>query len=346
MQETGKRIAWIDSAKGSLIILIVLHHAVIYERAIFGDGWSHHGFQWDDLDIWLYHIRLPLFFFISGLLASGYFSGKLGKLNWRNALGYLVLYAMWSLAYLEIVPGWPEFDPGAAISTNEVLLLALGGSTLWYIWALLVCLLTAHLTRPVPVWIVALMVIGLHALAESYGELPGKIAALTRSMPFYLIGFGYPALAVLRPGDLRRGPIVLLALLIALLQWTGASAVWSEAALDLIGLGIGGALARLLTRAPEAVVAPLSWLGQRTLPIYILHFPIVAALGATTARMIGLRDPGSALVWIYAPLLTIIVVAGSLLLAQLFKWAGAGWLLAPGGPRFVRWRSRPQADRG
>ena len=62
---------WVDVAKGACILLVVLHHAVVKDLALqtpaaldpVADAW-----QW--VTMALKPVRMPLFFVLSGLVAS------------------------------------------------------------------------------------------------------------------------------------------------------------------------------------------------------------------------------------------------------------------------------------
>ena len=59
----GKRIEWIDTAKGIGLILVILGHLHI-----------------PFMTTWIYLFHMPLFFFLSGLVYSG------GKYTWKQYL--------------------------------------------------------------------------------------------------------------------------------------------------------------------------------------------------------------------------------------------------------------------
>ena len=328
MQQQRGRIAWVDCAKGAAILLIVLHHATSYETAIFGDSRTLLVFNWRNVGLFLQHIRLPLFFFLSGVAASGHLSQRAARFDWAKPRGFAVLYAFWAIALLFIVPDWPDLDIGNPASPQRLLGLLLGRSVVWYLWAILLCLLTAHATRRLPAWAVIAIALGVYALLDRQGLLAGNLPALGRSLPFYLIGFRYPALATERV-RLPKGAITAFVLFIVALKLTHVSAVWTEALLDAAGLGVGIGLARNLPEWLPRSVSPLAWTGRRTLPIYILHFPIIAAVGEASGRLIGPLPMTHPLVAIYAPALAATAVIASLALHQMMVKAGAGWLFSP-----------------
>lgn len=332
MPQTGRRVEWIDCAKGAAILLIALHHATSYETAIFGQTLTLPVFNWRNLDLFLYHVRLPIFFFVSGVAASGYLSSRQTGPNWATARGYGLLYVLWSLALFTIVPDWPNFDPGHYPTWADLTGLALGNSTVWYLWAILLCLMIGRVTLALPGWMPILFAVCAYAAIDTSGGLPGHLPALARSLPFYLLGFRYPALAT-ETRNLPRGSVAVFAAVTGLVLWSRVSAVLGNALLDLAGLGAGVVLAKQLPGRLPRLVGPLGWIGRRTLPIYILHFPIIAGVGVATVRWLGPLPMNHPLVLVYAPALAAGAVAASLLLHLAISRLGAGWMFALGGTR-------------
>jgi uncharacterized membrane protein YcfT len=332
MQQGGARIAWIDSAKGAAILLIVLHHATSYETAIFGDSHTSFVFNWRNVGLFLQHIRLPLFFFLSGVAASGHLSQRAVRLDWTKPRGFAAVYLFWGLALLCFVPDWPDFDLGYPLTLQRLAGLLIGQSVVWYLWAILLCLLAARATRMLPAWAVVGITLGLFALLDQQDLLPGNLPALGRALPLYLIGFRYPALAT-APAPLPKGAIAAFVLFIGAVELTQVSAVWTEALLDAAGGGVGLGLARKLPEWLPRSVPPLAWTGRRTLPIYILHFPIIAAAGEASVQALGPLPMTHPLVAIFAPTLAAAAVAASLVLYQVSVKVGAGWLFSLSGSK-------------
>ncbi|MDB5724251.1 MAG: pyridoxal-5-phosphate-dependent protein beta subunit [Novosphingobium sp.] len=332
MQQDRARIAWMDCAKGTAILLIVLHHATTYETAIFGDSRTHLVFNWRNVGLLLQHIRLPLFFFLSGVAASGRLSRRVTRLDWSKPRGFAALYLLWAIALLCFVPDWPNFDLSYPVTLQRLAGLLIGRSVVWYLWAILLCLLVAHATRKMPAWSVVGIALGGFALLDAQHLLPGNLPALGRALPLYLVGFRYPALAI-DPAPLPKGIIAALVVLIGAVKLTHVSVVWTEALLDAAGLGVGIGLARKLPEWLPRSVSPLAWTGRRTLPIYILHFPIIAAAGEASVQALGPLPMTHPLVAIFAPTLAAATVAASLALYQVLAKVGVGWLFSLGGSK-------------
>ncbi len=73
MTHSRKEILWINTLKGGCILLVVLHHAII---TTFAPSLHHltagllPAQGWVAFNTWLSPLRMPAFFFVSGLLAA------------------------------------------------------------------------------------------------------------------------------------------------------------------------------------------------------------------------------------------------------------------------------------
>ena len=125
MELSKKRIDWIDIAKGISIILVVYGHSGFNNVPFFGS--------------WLCVFRMPFFFFVSGLLFSGYkyetiipFVGKRVKTLYRP---YFIFSAMLMLGI------WILNDP-AYSTPGHMLRYIITGWEGWALWFIPVLSLT------------------------------------------------------------------------------------------------------------------------------------------------------------------------------------------------------------
>ncbi|HEX7784251.1 MAG TPA: hypothetical protein VF509_15725, partial [Sphingobium sp.] len=77
----------------------------------------------------------------------------------------------------------------------------------------------------------------------------------------------------------------------------------------------------------------VGWVGRRTLPIYVMHFPIIATVGGASVRFLGSLDTSHPLAIAFTPLLAAVSVGLSLALHIGLVRIGGGWLFA-----VPRWR--------
>jgi peptidoglycan/LPS O-acetylase OafA/YrhL len=95
----------------------------------------------------------------------------------------------------------------------------------------------------------------------------------------------------------------------------------------------------LAVRKWPGTIVPAQWLAHRTLPLYVLHFPVVAALSLSARNAASPWLTQSAVVAALYPLLmTAAVTLLCLLLHRLLLAGGLGWLFEP---PMKSWRRSP-----
>lgn len=117
----GKRIEWIDTAKGIGLILVILGHLHI-----------------PFMTTWIYLFHMPLFFFLSGLVYSG------GKYTWKQYLikkakSLLVPYVTYGfiiLLFYTIVNSIIGVENSLYGSTREMFKNLIIQEHFWTIWFL------------------------------------------------------------------------------------------------------------------------------------------------------------------------------------------------------------------
>jgi len=297
----GRRLNWVDRARGAAICLVVLHHATL---AALGLGLT--GDSWRILDGLLEGTRMPLLFFVSGVLAA-----RAMQRSWRDLLRGKVatlvwLYVVW-LALSSLVAALlpsarssePVADPAGAWS-SALHAFDAPDSSLWYLYVLALFTVAGRLLRRVPTVpllavavLVSVVVTSVEALAvDNY-----TWSSVGRLFPFFLAGTRLLDLVVRRVTPLPLG-----AGLLVLAASPGVSVVSRLLpdgvplpGLHLVvgGLGVLGGLV-VAARLPDvAPVRALAHLGRRTLPVYVLHELVLVA-----AAVLGLR----ALAGAHAPL--------------------------------------------
>ncbi|MFB9376470.1 acyltransferase family protein [Kineococcus gynurae] len=289
-----------DTARGAAILLVVLHHAVDHTVDLhLGRGLGAE--VWTVVNESLRLVRLPLFFFLSGMLAE-----RAVRRPWRELLPgrigtNLWLYLLWStiaFVVLALVP-LPMIGFGEDVQAWARTTLWLPVTSIWYLLALAVFVALGRALRPVPtVWL--LIVSGALSSAMASGPLvPWSFVWNDMIMLFVFFAAG------LRLADLPRrfldprprGATT------ALWVMAGAAAavvttLTGAAALPVVRLVVGavtvvGGLVLAARIAESAVGRALAAAGRDTLGVYVTHQMVLAGLLTGLAWALG--SPGQAL---------------------------------------------------
>jgi uncharacterized membrane protein YcfT len=324
---TTSRLAWADMAKAISILLLVFW-------TVAGDAVH--------LNELLIFVRMPLFFFVSGLFAyRAIVAADLGAFL-RDKIGNLVyLYALWIGVLFLTTELVAHLWWGAAIDPLRQLRIFWDPIfSIWFLYALAIAFLLARALRRVPVWIVLAGAVALYLLSVASGEWRhlAFLDRLARLFPFFWLGLVLrPLVAELVERHYAYWPAA-TAVFLALAYATYASPADHLGALTftitLVGIAALLGLARQL--AAFAWTWPLGVVGASTLAIYVTHKVTLFYLDRGL-DFLDLDASGLA----FAPA----KVAAAVVAAVLFdRWVQgrprAGWLLA------APWTLGPQARRG
>lgn len=110
------RQRWIDTVKGTAIVLVVLGHAYGLQQEY---GWQAHGL-WNDVNILLGLWRMPVFMVVAGFFVTRSLE-KYGRQYWRRRpLNMLWLFVVWTVvfavSYLLIGAVSDTLTPGAKLA--------------------------------------------------------------------------------------------------------------------------------------------------------------------------------------------------------------------------------------
>lgn len=315
---SSAREGWADSAKGMCILLVILGHAVGMYGVLGADipGWVQ--MAWNTVIMAFKPIRVPLFFLI-----SGYFAHRAIQRPWRstfrtrvgqNAYLYVLWVALLGLFFNAVIR--PDFG-GVDYSWQGVWAQLLNPvSHPWYLYALAVYFVIAKLmSRKHWMW-VATGTAAMLYLASGQPWLPLP-ANLCSGLTFFLVGAYWPAV-VRRSASQIRGKALaamLCAYLISALivRLLGISEV-SAAMLVLSIIAVPTSVA-IFSRVNQSglVTGGLQWIGQRTLPVYVMHFPLLVMVSWLTERMPFDRVPAGPANFFYLllPVLATLVAAGA-----------------------------------
>ncbi|MCW2972676.1 MAG: ycfT [Thermoleophilia bacterium] len=250
---------------------------------------------WQELSVVLQPLRMPLFFLISGWFVAGWLARPLGRFLERRVLRPWWLFAAWISVHGLV---WVVLPPIHGVNRVEQwrdvpLELVWASSGIWYLYALAAYGLVARLVRRVPTGLVlaGAAALAVAASAHPFGELDGNRYQVLGNLVFFLVGARLPGLVrTLGERAAHHGPITLLAaalfvaLSLAATQLDLRDTTGVVFALGVLGVAAGIATAVVIDRAAPGVSRRGAWLGARTLPVYVLHVPLIALLDLALRR--------------------------------------------------------------
>ena len=318
--DTRDRIVGLDMLRGLAVMLMVFGHCV---------SWGDYGAMfapYQALGWALTGVRMPVLVLISGTLAHGLLRAdaarlraRLGHFGWTYAI-WMPVVLLFTVTCLNPVPMRIGVDTliGECIRPMTVM---------WFVWVLAIYTVMLFATRRVPRATVAGVAILLSIVGYAV-ELPVfSHGNLLRYAGLFFVGALYRA-EVMRLVTMRFSWKLMAALVAGLIplhvagQALRAGEGWQILGVPerflLCAIALHGV--QLLYRLP--VAAPIARLGQKTLPVFVAHLPVLLM-----ARMVL---PG--LGGVIAPVvLAILSIAGSLMVERIAIAAGAGWLYARPG---------------
>lgn len=281
----GGRLEWIDMARGFCVIAVVLLHVALFH--VFPLTPDDHGRPlaraWVLFNTAvLGSLRMPLLLLLSGFLARRKIREGLRFARTRLAIATnLHLYLVWTLLYFAVGILFYPYVDRAKFETHSWSGLALSllypqVGPLWFVYVLSVSLFVLALTRRVPP---ALVLVGFFAAGWAIMALTRDAAGLPRAIFFAAGALVGEQLIALTRSWIASG--------LAFVVYVAGAAVAEkidvvlgyplEVAAGLCAAVAFLALAQLVAKARWFRV-PGAWVGRRTLGVYVLHWPFVAAL--------------------------------------------------------------------
>ncbi|TIC79373.1 acyltransferase [Nocardioides sp. GY 10127] len=336
------RLDWVDVAKGACILLVVLHHAstknllvqLPADLAWVADGWF-------ELSTALKPIRMPLFFVLSGLVAAPAVH-RPWRVARRRVLGPAWLHLVWLPVLVLVLAVEPTLPANRLTGPGAVALDLLWASTsLWFLYALAAYFVLVKLVAGLPRVPVLLVLTAVAATASYVPTEHWNRFSVVFHVVFFAVGALAPDLVHALVRWVSRVPLPVAVGAYVLTWWALDAVLPAEpvSVLLLLAAVVGvpmGLRAALAVRGRPA--RGLAWLGRRTLPVYVLHLPLLAVavhlpLAAALAAVADAPDLGGPLVaavaaWLAPVVLAAAVVPLTLLAHRALLRAGATWLFA------------------
>lgn len=284
-----QREAWIDVAKGIAIALVVLYHSVMYLSLSGVVG------VLSPLNPLLDTFRMPLFFFMSGILGARVIGLPYGALFRKRLALLLYLYVVWVIAQQLFLLALPSVhaDGHTTDWSSLYTFFVRPSENLWFIYALPLFFTLAWLVRR---WHPAFTVGAAALVSALFASGLVHTGMAWDKMGRYLVFF----LAALWLGPhVRRlvplvrwwhAALVVVAYAVATVAMVKLDLVrtpFVSLAVSALAVCVGIAVASVLARS--RTFDPLRTLGTKTLSIYLVHaFPMIglaAIFAATNAQL-------------------------------------------------------------
>ncbi|WP_448994879.1 acyltransferase family protein [Novosphingobium sp.] len=319
------RVAWLDTARGIGILLVVAGHALggLIDSPL-GEGFG----QGRSLFFAIYTFHMPLFMMLSGVMVSARLAKSPARFRNRLLSGIVWPYFLWSSFQLTVIaamgslvnqPLGDYFGTLASLPWHTV-------SQFWFLYALfLLHVLAMGTLGTLGREGFLILCLALKPLAQIVA-LPEVLHLAANHALFYGIGVwltpdGLKAIAVDRPLGFRIGMVFIAVALLWLvlgvansfdatrqLPTAKAAAIaflaWRHEALP---AAIAGAFAivGLATFATGRLETVLALLGRRSMSIFVLHIMAIAGVRIVLTKALHVAEP-----W---PVFTLACLAGVLL---------------------------------
>ena len=293
---------------------------------------------WSVFGRMLLPMRMPLFFVISGMFAVSAVNRPWKAVARSRVAKFLYLYVVWLAIHTAILAPLPiAFDTEIARDAWDLVeQLTITPTTLWYLYGLALYFVVAKLLRKVPMApVLALALLLSTASAAGWIDSPGNRASLYQNLFFFLCGLylrphvevlaaktSWPRVAVT---GLAYGAMLGVVLVTKTNTTSGLPGVWPLASITATIFGI---VVMAKVALWKSVGKFLAHLGQQTLPIYVIHMPMLALAHWMLLEPLAAAPliPRLAMAVVEPVLLTAALVAFCLTAQRLLLAAGAAWL--------------------
>lgn len=304
----SSRAADIDIARAIGITLVVAGHALIgVERALGETAAGRFAL------VLIYAVHMPLFFFLSGVLARSTLTAAPRAFTRRLLTRLVWPYVLWSLILLSFHHTFGDLTNTRVEYPNPLRILWSPPSVMWFLYVLAVSFCLARALQPFSV--ATTRAIGAALIAAGL-TLDAWLLPYLRFTGLFLIattiGLHQIRAAIARPSNLAAAAAALASGVVfaaasasePLAGYPAAQARYLPAAAG--GILLTFAAAAVLARTPLA--SALATLGQRTMPVFLTHILVLAALRIALLQA-GVTDPGLILAVISPAAITLPIAA-------------------------------------
>lgn len=343
-RDDHQRDAWSDIARGTCIVMVVLSHLVSKQYAETMWGLPRPiELAWKGASDLFLPVRMPLFFAISGYYASRYLRRPAREALIRRLVNPYYLYVVWLTIHTIFWITGPDLNTSTASNLSQYMLaLVFGFTSLWFLYALPVYYLACRILRDYPTTVLAAAVVV--ALGTSFNGFPsiGNSDSLFANFVFFATGCLMPSTFFRTRGWNRQRYASATAIYIAIagalsllklidVSPSGVLSLVAGAAYlaaGFLGVTLGAALSRAVEqiRALRKLPETMTKIGRNTLPIYVLHLPLLGVFHAVTREASGVPVM---LLAIYPLPATLALVGMCLLVHHIALLARLAFLFTP-----------------
>jgi fucose 4-O-acetylase-like acetyltransferase len=327
--EAPSRYAWIDTAKGLGIVLVVLEHVL---RSLIESNIEPSTPLLQALDEWIYTFHMPLFFFLAGILLYRSSDRTWRAFAWEKVRTIAYPYFVWSTItiFIKAAIGRATNHPYSFSDLPRVLYQPV--DQFWFLYALFFILLAiAGLLRlGVNKWVVLLIAVAISPAVSWLVISDEPIARLgIRTMALYAaLGMCIGSRERLRViSFLPTSWLVIsmpIGLMLAFLPASSAGPMIPKALMAPFALGgIAGVLALSLLLNRAKIDRLIQFFGRHSLAIFLIHTIAAASVRITLLNFAHVRTP-----WIHLLLGSSIGLMSPIAAALLFERMGFGLAFA------------------
>lgn len=308
-----QRLTALDGTRGLAVIAMVFGHVLLWGHAAAPHG------ALDAVSRLFNSFRMPVLMLVSGYLAHSLLSRPIAR-TLDRCIHFAWIYMIWLAPLLLLSPFGNDLS-----LLNYVDNLSRPMTSLWFLWVLGLFTLSVPFSRLVPRGLVLAVALGL-GMVSFAALLPLRTYSFQNAAIYALMFY---AGLLYRP-EIERALAADISwhLLVKLVGAAAVATLSAKLLRILCGHDLLGGVQRLAICLAAlygirvivdrvAGMARLVRLGRNTLPIYVLHLPL----------MMIVRDPVAIVAGPLTPIAcTILLIAGSLLLHGAAKQANLSWL--------------------